>query len=240
MQPFSFGEDMYLLYADESGSVGDPTQRYFVLAGVAVFEREPHWIEQELNAIAQRFDAQEAHTVELHGSPMRAGKGRWRHHLKAEREQAISDALTAGVSRRYPRHTRLFAAVIEKQNFSGQDIAQVAFEQLSSRFDQFLGRLHLKGDTQRGLILFDKCSIEQRIQTLAREFKNSGHSFGVTRNYAEVPVFIDSQASRMIQLADLVAYAIFRNFEYNDPTYYQLISQCFDTDGGVVHGLYSR
>jgi hypothetical protein len=39
---------MHLLYADESGSLADPAQRHFVLAGVSVFEREPHWIEQEL------------------------------------------------------------------------------------------------------------------------------------------------------------------------------------------------
>lgn len=33
---------MYLLYVDESGSPGDPNQKHFVLAGVAVFERETH------------------------------------------------------------------------------------------------------------------------------------------------------------------------------------------------------
>jgi hypothetical protein len=30
---------MHLLYADESGSVGDPKQQFFVLAGFSVFER---------------------------------------------------------------------------------------------------------------------------------------------------------------------------------------------------------
>ena len=30
---------MYLLYLDESGSVGNPNERHFVLAGIAVFER---------------------------------------------------------------------------------------------------------------------------------------------------------------------------------------------------------
>jgi hypothetical protein len=90
------------------------------------------------------------------------------------------------------------------------------------------------------LILFDKSSTERRIQTLAKEFKISGHSFGKTRNYAEVPVFIDSEASRLIQLADLVSYAIFRHFEFNDSRFYDLISSCFDSDGGVVHGLYCK
>jgi hypothetical protein len=231
---------MYLLYADESGSLGDPTERYFVLAGVSIFEREPHWLEQDLETIAKRFNPNEPASVELHGSPMRAGKGRWRQFPKADREQAIVDALSAGVCQRHPAQVRLFAAVLEKKNFAGQDIAEVAFEQLSSRFDQFLGRLHQKGNTQRGLILFDKSSTEKRIQTLAKEFKTAGHSFGRTRNYAEVPVFIDSEASRLIQLADLVAYAIFRKFEYNDAKYYDVISGCFDSDGGVVHGFYNR
>lgn len=231
---------MYLLYADESGSIGDPTERFFVLAGLSVFEREPHWLEQELEQIAKRFNSHEPESVELHGSPMRAGKGKWRSFPKQDREQAIIDALTVGVCKRHPGQVRLFAAVLEKKNFAGQDIAQVAFEQLSSRFDQFLGRLHQKGNTQRGLILFDKSSTEKRIQTLAKEFKKAGHSFGKTRNYAEVPVFIDSQASRLIQLADLVTYAIFRKFEHSDPRFYDLISNCFDADGGVVHGFYSR
>jgi hypothetical protein len=231
---------MYLLYADESGSIGDPTERYFVLAGLSVFEREPHWLEKDLEEIAKRFDPLDPQSVELHGSPMRAGKGKWRHHPRHVREQAILDALSVGVCNRHPGHVRLFAAVIEKKNFAGENIAEIAFEQLSSRFDQFLGRLHQKGNTQRGLILFDKSSTEDRIQTLAREFKVAGHSFGKTRNYAEVPVFIDSQASRLIQLADLVAYAIFRRFEYDDSRFYDLIANCFDADGGVVHGLYCR
>jgi Protein of unknown function (DUF3800) len=120
---------MYLLYADESGSVGDPTERYFVLAGLSVFEREPHWLDQELNQIASRFDENDPQSVELHGSPMRAGKGRWRHHPKLDREKAILDALAAGICKRHSGQVRLFAAVVDKQNHAGQDVAQVAFEQ---------------------------------------------------------------------------------------------------------------
>ena len=232
---------MHLLYADESGSLGDPAQRFFVLAGVSVFERETHWIEVELNKIAARFSPQNPHAVELHGSPMRTGRNGWDSFSQDDRHQAIVDALNIGVCHRHPRHVRIFAAVLEKQNLAGQDIAEVAFEQLSSRFDQYLGRLHRqKQDSQRGLILFDKSSTESRIQTLAREFKYSGHTFGVTRNFAEVPVFMDSRASRLIQLADLVAYAIFRKFERDDGRYYKIIEKCFDSEGGVVHGLYIR
>lgn len=66
---------MHLLYLDESGSASDPNQQYFVLAGVFVFERETHRVEQELNKVAVRFSPSDPYEVELHGSPMRSGKG---------------------------------------------------------------------------------------------------------------------------------------------------------------------
>ena len=151
------------------------------------------------------------------------------------------DALAAGVLNKHPHDARLFAVILEKKRYSGQDIAEIAFEQLSSRFDQYLSRLYKRRDEKhRGLILFDKSSTEHRIQTLAREFKYKGHSFGVTRNYAEVPVFLDSRASRLIQLADLVAFALFRKYEKDDDTFFHVIEHCFDSEGGVQHGLYVR
>lgn len=114
-----------------------------------------------------------------------------------------------------------------------------AFEQLTSRFDMFLKRCHHKySDPQRGIMLFDSSSTERRIQSLAREFKYKGHSWGKTSNYAEVPVFMDSKASRLIQLADLVAFALFRFYEYDDSSFYDVIKDCFDSEGGTVHGLH--
>ncbi len=89
-------------------------------------------------------------------------------------------------------------------------------------------------------MIFDKSSTEQRLQTLAREFKYSGHAWGKTRNYAEVPVFLDSRASRLIQLADLASYSVFRNFEHGDGQFFNMIDHCFDREGGVVHGLYVK
>lgn len=233
---------MYLLYLDESGSVADADQRHFVLAGLSVFERSTHWIEQELNQIALRFapDPNCPYDVELHASPMRNGRSGWRSHSVPSRLQAIRDGLEV-VRRHHPRDVRLFAAALNKQNFSGQDIAHEAFTQVCSRFDLFLMRLYQgKGDKQRGMIIFDKSNTEARIQALARDFKYSGHQYGMIRNYAEVPAFLDSKASRLIQLADLVAFAVFRHYEHNDSQFFEIIEKCFDSDGGVVHGLYHR
>lgn len=238
---FHLGRLMHLLYLDESGSVADPKEQYFVLAGVAVFERDTHWIEQELNKIAARFVPADPYTVELHGSPMRAGREGWKKYGLQDRLQAIKDALQVGVADRPRKNVRLFGAVIKKASIVGSDPVEHAFEQMTNRFDLLLKRLHHKhGDSQRGIILFDKSSTERRIQTMAREFKYSGHSWGRTKNYAEVPVFLDSKASRLIQLADLVAFALYRFYEHKDNCFYDVIKHCFDSEGLAEHGLYVR
>lgn len=232
---------MHLFYVDESGSVADPSQKYFVLAGVAIFERKTHWVEQDLNAIATKFDAVTPHNIELHGSPMRSGRDGWKAHPLADRLAAIKDALQHGVANHHPKGVRLFGAVVNKTALAGGDPVVHAFEQITSRFDMFLRRLYAKhNDPQRGIMVFDKSTTEQRIQTLARDFKYTGHSWGTTQSYAEVPLFLDSKASRLIQLADLVAYALFRNYEHGDSSFYDVIKDSFDAEGGVKHGLYVK
>ena len=173
---------MHLLYLDESGSVAAPNQKHFVLAGISVFERTTHWLEQELNKIAERFCPNDPHSIELHGSPMRSGREGWKTCASlSDRLQAIKDALHC--IHNHKRNVRLFGAVINKSSLSGKDPVECAFEQISSRFDLFLKRLHTKhNNPQRGIILFDKASTEIRIQTLAREFKYIGNNWGKTNS----------------------------------------------------------
>jgi hypothetical protein len=229
---------MYLLYADESGSTGDSSQQFFVLAGFCVFERQCYWIGQELDKIAARFNPADPTSVELHGNPMYRGKGIFRRFPKTDRYQALEDALKVFL-RSHPSN-RLFACVVKKTVVSPIDPVEFAFEQLASRFDHYLTRLHKTGDTQRGVILFDKSTFETTLQALATDFRTIGHRWGIVRNFAEVPLFLDSKASRLIQLADLIAYAIFRYYESGDDRFFSVIRSRFDSEGGIVHGLYVR
>ncbi|WP_457594682.1 DUF3800 domain-containing protein [Hydrogenimonas sp.] len=227
---------MYLLYADESGSLADPNQDFFILSGIAVFERRTYWVEKDLIEISERFSPDDPFAIELHGSPMRSGKECWRGKPPEERLQAAKDALELCKK----HQIKLFAAVIHKPSASGIDILELAFEQLSSRYDQFLQRLYRKGDPQRGIIILDKSSTEIQIQNMARSFKFDGHTWGKLRNFSEVPLFIDSKASKLMQLADLVAFAIKRHYVDDDHLLYDIICDCFDEEGGVCHGLYER
>lgn len=227
---------MYLLYSDESGSAKDANQTYFVLAGFCLFEKQGYWLSQKLDSIAARFNAADPGSVELHGSPMYGGRSFWRQFPVADRIQAITDALALFNSS--ARSNRVFVCAINKIKASPRDPVELAFEQLVSRFDQYLMRLHKENKTERDIVIFDKSTYETTIQNLATDFRTIGHTWGVVRNLAEVPLFLDSKASRLIQLADLIAYATFRKFEHNDDRFLSVIESRIDREGGAVHGLY--
>lgn len=207
-----------------------------MLAGIAVFERRTHWLEQALDNLAKRIDPNEPEKWELHGSPMRSGHKEWRRFPKEQRQDWIKEGLQICAD---DKQSPLFAAVVNRDRAAAQgvDPVEFCFEQLASRFDMYLSRWYGRGNTQRGLMLFDESSTEQRLQAMARTIKHQGHRFGRLRNFAEVPVFLDSKATRLIQLADLIAFAIFRHYEAQDSQYFDIIKNCFDQEGGAMHGL---
>ena len=93
----------------------------------------------------------------------------------------------------------------------------------------------------RGIAIFDKTRMEQQFQVWSHIYQKTGNRWGETLvNFAEVPLFLDSKMSRSIQIADIIAYAIFRKFEHNDDTYFSVIKDCFDKDGKDEYGLYIR
>ena len=132
---------------------------------------------------------------------------------------------------------RAFACVVHKASFPNQDPMEVAFEDLCSRFDRYLHRLHANGDTQRGLLILDKSAYETTLQQMSVEFSHAGHPLGGHQALADTPLFVDSRASRVIQLADHVAYAVFRRYQSGDAQYFDRIAHKFDTEDGIIHGL---
>lgn len=232
---FYFLSPMYLLYVDESCSAGDARQSAFVLAGVSLFERQGFWISRELDKIAARFNPARPGAVELHASPMFGGRGAWRKADRHARVQAIKDALQVFADS-HPSN-RIFGIVLREENVHPQSPMEFAFELLANRFEYFLRRLHAGGDTQRGIMVFDQSTYEQSLQELAIEFRTTGYSWDVLRNLAEVPLFMDSKASRVLQLADLVAYAILRKYAFDDDQFFSIIAHRIDQHGDSPNGL---
>ncbi len=232
---------MYLLYLDESGHSHDPSTKFFVLAGFSIFERQTHWLEGQIDPVAARFNAINPREIEIHGSPMRSGKDNWKGVSPQDRVQAVVDVLNLLSNRQLG--LRVYACVIEKKLLNPNDILATAFEDVASCFDDYLRSLYHKKDPQRGIVILDKSNYEEKIQSLSHVFKHIGHGAGQLRNFAEVPLFLDSKASRLIQMADLVAYWIFRHYESRDSRGYDLIRPYlarFGPAGAFVSGLKER
>jgi hypothetical protein len=225
---------MHLLYLDDSGSVTNAADRPIVLAGLSVFERQPHWFSTKLDEIAKDVWPDNPQNLEFRGADILTGKKHWRGVDKDVRIAAYKRALgVIGTS----NHVALFGAAIHKAAVSPDDPMEYGFEQVCNRFDRFLGRLHKAANTQRGLIILDESSYETSLQGLARNFRTQGHRWGQLYNLADVPMFVDSKATRLIQYADLVAHAVRRYYENGDATYFDIIADKFDAEGGVCHGL---
>ena len=227
---------MHLLYLDDAGSAGNPNEKHFILAGIAVFERQVYWLQTELDTLVKGLGHGDPANLELHANRMLAGRGWWRRMSANQRRDVIRRGLLT--ARGLVGDWWLFGVVVDKHARSPEDPVGYAFEQLCSRFDLFLKRLYARGDVQRGLIILDKSTEETRLQSMASEFKTEGHRWGVMRNLAEVPLFVDSRATRLVQYADLVAYAMWRKFEKQDDEFFNAIAGYFDREGGVVHGLH--
>jgi len=229
---------VYLLYLDDSGSAPNQTESYVVLGGVSVFERQIHWISEELDKIAGVLHPADPGAVEFHASEIFSGrKPPWHGMHKDQRRQVIKDVL--GVLAGAHKSTRAFACAIHKASFPGRDPIEMAFEELCSRFDLQLKRIYVVDkDRQRGQIILDESSHETSLQSMARQFRKLGTRWGILRNMADVPLFVDSRASRLVQLADHVAYAVFRRYNAGDTSYLDIILPRFDADErGRLHGL---
>jgi len=226
---------MHLLYIDGSGTVKNPNETYFVLAGVAVFERQIYHIIKEIDEFVRDFNLEDSEAAELHASDMASGKARpWKTMRRSRRLEIINSALD--ILSGTHRSVRLFAIAVHKQAVAPQDPVEYAFEEICNRFDLRLTRRGTE-ERQRGLVVMDKSHYENTLQNLAQGFRESGTRWGKLRNLAEVPLFVDSRMSRIIQLADLAAWATWRRYERGDTGYFDRIVSRFDTEGGVIHGL---
>lgn len=236
---FIYGVAVHLLYLDESGHSHDPSTDFFVLAGFAIFERQTHWLESKINPVAARFNATDPGAIEFHGSPMFSGRKEWEGVAPVDRVQAVVDILS--LLQNPQLKLRVFASVIEKSKVPRDKILEKSFEVVAHQFDQYLADMYRgpRKNPQRGLVICDKTSYEQALQDLSTLFKHTGHSLGKLRNFAEVPLFLDSKASRLIQMADLIAYWIFRYHQSKDDRGFKLIEPAIHQYSGQRVGLIS-
>lgn len=232
---------MFILYIDGSGSVKNPDDDHFILAGVAVYERQIFHLIKSLDDLVDSLGVGTVDQTELHGNQMYSGRtAPWRQMDRNRRLDIMGEALD--VLLQASRSVRAFGVAVHNAAISPKDPVEYAFEEICNRFNLFLSRVFKsrggkEEDKQKGLIVMDQSHYEEPLQALANQFRIRGTQWGHLRNLAEVPLFVDSRASRIVQLADLVAFAMWRKYEHKDGRFFDPIIPRFDSEGGVIHGL---
>ena len=118
--------------------------------------------------------------------------------------------------------TRLFAECIDKTHFDPArtfaSIDEQTFEQIVSRFETYLQKTDdTQGQRNFGLIVHDNNQTVARKHTLLmRDFHRKGTLWTNVERIIETPLFVDSQLTSMVQIADLCAYALRRFLENNE------------------------
>ncbi len=137
---------------------------------------------------------------------------------------------------------RLFAECINKLHFdssrAGCAIDEQAFEQIVSRFEQYLARTEAGGNRLYGLLVHDNNeTVARRHTALMRKFHEQGTPWTAVRRIIETPLFVDSRLTSMVQVADLCAYALRRYLENDETDLMGRILSRADRSGSVAVGI---
>lgn len=224
---------MHILYLDESGT-GSET-RYFVVAGLAVFERETYFLSQRLDQLQAKYLPDFTGQAYLHASALRAPKGRVPTPFDSLTNEARKNLINEIYEVIAASRVRVFAVAMEKAFLSG-DPYDRGFEEIINRFDRMLARGDRDGP-QRGLVILAESSYRENLERLARSIWSRGHRWGEIHNQADVPYFAPAQRTRLLQLADFVSNAVFGNYESGYGRAFQTIAPRIDQQDGHLHGL---
>ena len=138
---------------------------------------------------------------------------------------------------------RLFAECIDKIHFdparTPRSVNEQAFEQVISRFEQYLQNIgDTNGQRNYGLIVHDNNETVARKHTqLMRRFHQTGTLWINIQRIIETPLFVDSQLTSMIQIADLCCYSLRRFLENGETNLFNRVYARADRNHGRVVGV---
>ena len=191
--------------------------------------------------VQQRRNAEILRLQKSHQSRVKQTKKNFRltepyiHLTLDERRQVIKDLAKLisewGV-------VRLFAECVDKTHFvpeiANTTAHEQAFEQVVSRFEQSLRNRN----AGYGLLVHDNNqTVARRHTDLMKKFLRQGTLWTEIDRVIETPMFVDSQLTGMVQLADLCAYAIRRYLENSEEELFDLIFRRADRAGAVSVGV---
>jgi hypothetical protein len=161
-------------------------------------------------------------------------------HLTLGERERLAREIADAVSRW--TWARLFAECIDKAHFdparTARSVSEQAFEQLISRFEQFLRHTDVPGRPNFGLIIHDNNqTVSEKHTALMRHFHSQGTLWTTVSKIMETPLFVGSDLTRMVQIADFCSFAIRRYVENGNEELFSPLFQRGDRIGATVVGI---
>ncbi len=231
---------MFILYLDEAGTHGEA--RYFVLAGLAVFEREIFWYAQDLDALQARYFPTVTEPIEFHASSLRPPTQKSApapfNLLTIEQRRELTNDIYQIIR---TRRGVLFGVAIEKEwcRIRSKDAYEHAFEDLTSRFDLFIRNYNASSGEaeQRGLLAIAESTFRRNLEVLGERFRGGSTRWGQLHTIADVPFFLPAKNTRLLQFADFVGNAVYGRYNSGYARDFDIIAPRFHRDRGRVHSL---
>lgn len=116
-------------------------------------------------------------------------------------------------------------------------VDEQAFEQIVSRFEQYLTITDTSGKNYGMLIHDNNETVAKRHTGLMKEFHKKGTFWTYINNIIETPLFVDSSLTSMIQMADVCGYAIRRYLENGETVLFDEVFKRADRRGQTIVGV---
>ena len=219
---------LYLLYLDESGNPYSwQDQNHFVMAGIAVHEGQVDRLTSQMDQIEAEFFPQRGIPAELHATDIQGGKGLFRTIPERSRQNLMEAICTLISESRFPHLVTFATAIHVSSAVSANQAIHDVFQDVCVRFNTLLVRQYHDRHPTKGLLVIDRGHAEH-YQQLVEDFRREGTQFGYINNLVDIPFFASSKDTRMLQLADFCAFAVFRYYERNDRRHFDRLLPRFD------------
>jgi len=251
---------MYLLFVDESGTHGG--SHAFTLGALAIHEDDAPRLQRRLDdviigvlgRIPPNLDEYELHVSDMRNAKKPDSSTGHRASIWAPIPRQVRLALLERCYREIvdfapadpAQPLSLFGVVVDatfRSRWLPLERERFTYEVLLNKFDDMLRRLRDAHDRpNRGLVIHDRRVLaEHDIQSWVSEWRSAAGVVGQLENLADVPLFADSRATRLLQVADLVSYALYRRYRPDRPAdisheYFSLLWPRFDSAAGTTHG----
>ena len=139
---------------------------------------------------------------------------------------------------------RIFSECIDKIHYDPvkmvQSIDEEAFEQVVSRLEQYLqivSKSHHDQELFGALIHDNNETVSKKLTKLMKQFLYHGTLWTRIEKTIETPLFVNSELTSLVQVADLCSYSLRRFHENGETDLVDRIKSRFDKKGGKFVGV---